>query len=140
MGIRISINEAQLRDLLTGPGGPVVRTVTRHTRRILNEAQAAAPVDTGAGRAGMRSEIVIRGGRVIGYIYMPRHMWYQHQGTGIHGPTGQPIRPKNAKVLVWKPRGSKKLVYAMKSAGVPPNPFLADAARRIWPWPVQVRR
>lgn len=27
---------------------------------------------------------------------------YQDQGTGIYGPSGQPIRPVNAKVLAWQ--------------------------------------
>lgn len=43
-------------------------------------------------------------------------------GTGVHGPTGSPIVPKNAKVLYWQgePNGEN---YAMSVQGMEPNRF-----------------
>jgi hypothetical protein len=42
------------------------------------------------------------------------------RGTGIYGPTGQPIRPKRAKVLSWKGAGGQR--FAFRSVrGAPPR-------------------
>ena len=67
---------------------------------------------------------------------------------GIYGPTGQPIRPKTAKVLAWPTRGitsvrassipgrgpvvsrsqtATGMAFARSVKGVPPNPFLLKA-------------
>lgn len=60
-----------------------------------------------------------------------------HEGTGIYGPHGTPIVPKNAKALKFEVRnvsaktGKKtkgsKWVFAKSVAGQKPNPFLTRA-------------
>jgi hypothetical protein len=50
-----------------------------------------------------------------------------HDGTGIYGPRRTPIRPTRAKRLVFKPKGSKRIVFAKSVKGMKANPFLKDA-------------
>lgn len=52
---------------------------------------------------------------------LPYAKWLQ-EGTGIYGPSGKPITPKNARVLVFIING---VTYFCKSVkGSPPRPFL----------------
>lgn len=134
--MRITLHQAQIAALLTSPGGAVVRHVNTYTRRTVNCARTSAPADTGAGRASIRSDLIVRGDKVVGRIFMAKHMIYQHQGTGVYAGRG-PIRPRTGKYLVFRPKDSKKLVYAKQVKGVPPKPFLYDCARAMIPWPVR---
>lgn len=47
--------------------------------------------------------------------------WLQ-DGTGIFGPTGEPITPKNGKFLVFNLGGAK--IFARSVKGTPPRRFL----------------
>ncbi|MDI6840437.1 MAG: hypothetical protein QMD71_06300 [bacterium] len=50
-----------------------------------------------------------------------------HEGTGIHGPTGQPyeIRPVNKKALYWA--GADHPVARVMHPGIPGNPYATRA-------------
>lgn len=48
-----------------------------------------------------------------------------HNGTGIYGPTGRPIRPNSGRYLKFEYNG--ETVYAKQVRGQRANPFLADA-------------
>lgn len=152
MPTRVTMNRPQLHALLRSPGGPVVREVEKVTRRATNAVKRFAPVDTGGGRASVRNEVAVEGDRVIGRIYMARHMWYQAKGTGIYGPRGQPIRPRQASVLVFEPGrligplragakhpspGNRGKVFARSVRGTPPNSFVIEGVRSSVPWPVR---
>jgi len=50
---------------------------------------------------------------------------FVHEGTGIYGPTGQPIVPQRASVLVFDWQG--KTWFLKQVAGQKPNPY-ADRA------------
>ena len=52
---------------------------------------------------------------------------FVHEGTGIYGPKGVPIRPSRAKALVFTPYGAVKPVFAKQVKGMPANPFLVNA-------------
>ncbi|MEU4675304.1 hypothetical protein AB0F91_47085 [Amycolatopsis sp. NPDC023774] len=69
------------------------------------------------------------------------------RGTGVYVGRG-PIRPRNAKFLVFKPknmgpvraggRGSRGgYVFAKQVKGVPPSPYLLRALEANSPWPVR---
>lgn len=151
--MRIRLHEDAIRELLTSQAGPVVREVSTYTRRTANGARRRAPGDTGQLRGSIQENITVSGLRVVGRVYSPlKHAIYQHEGTGIYGPTGQPIRPKKGKFLVFEPGrgtgplriggkhaapGKRGLVFAREVKGVPPNPFLTDALRAAVPWPIR---
>ena len=58
---------------------------------------------------------------------------YVHGGTGVHGPTGQRIRPQTANALsfYWKRMGMHMIVKSV--AGQEPNPFMDKAKEATRP-------
>lgn len=136
---RIDLDDAAINALLHGPAGPVVRAVEQPTARTANRARLEAPVDKGELRASIGHSVTARPGAVVGRVYATaRHGIWQHQGTGVYAGRG-PIRPKRAKVLVFRPKGSRQTVFAHQVKGTPPNPFLLRALRAESPWPVRER-
>lgn len=125
---------AALRRILTGPQGGVAQDLMR--RGFLVESQAKRNltrdpqrVDSGRLRAsigppqfvGRNGEFAVIVGTNVSYAR------YVHDGTGIYGPKGTPIRPRGGRYLRFKPKGSARYVYAREVKGMRPNPFLADA-------------
>jgi len=86
---------------------------------LVNEFKEAAPKDTGFLMRNIRYQLTEEG---IEFSF-PYYAEYLEYGTGIYGPKGQPITPKNAKALHWKTK-DKKDVFAMKVAGMTPRPFI----------------
>ncbi|HET6479879.1 MAG TPA: hypothetical protein VFG35_07560 [Actinoplanes sp.] len=126
---------AAVRALISSPQGGVYRDLLR--RGLLVETQAKRNlggidgpkrIDTGRLRASINTQVVQRpnGPAVI----VGTNVWYAilvHNGTGIYGPRQGMIRPVRAKRLRFKPRGSRKFVYARAVRGMAPNAFLKNA-------------
>ncbi|WP_245600887.1 HK97 gp10 family phage protein [Streptomyces sulphureus] len=126
----VSIDEAALARVVDD----VVDDVTT---AVANRARQRAPVDQGRLRASIRSETRRRGSRVVGEVWSSlEYAAYVHEGTGIYGPSGQPIRPKRARFLSWEQRGVGR-VYARQVRGQRPQPWLLEALRDVSPWPVE---
>jgi hypothetical protein len=139
MADRVELHRHNIAALLTGPAGPVVRRMATYGRRTVNDAKRTAPVDKGTYRASLQYVIEVRGNAVILRVGSDLHYArYIAEGTGIYGPKHRPIRPVHRKFLKFKPKGSKRYVFARQVKGSPPNPHLAEALRRNVPWPVQV--
>jgi|GEM_PF-1569488 len=106
-----------------------MREVGRRGVAILREE---APERTG----WFASRIIYRTA-IVGNRLELRFTWPQPLGkwitggTGIFGPTGQVIRPKQAKVLHFWYRG--KEVFAAWVRGMRPNPFVDRAMVKIRP-------
>lgn len=140
-GVRVQLNQAELREFLQGPSGPVFRRVASYSRRVENRAKQKVGVDSGRLRSSINHTVNVDGGKVIGRVgSMVDYARYHHDGTGIYGPSGQPIRPTSSKVLVFTPKGSRTKVFAHQVRGSPPNPYLKEALREIVPWPLQATR
>ena len=129
--VRIELNGAALRSVAIQSAAQDLRI---RANRVLNAARRAAPVDTGTLRASLHTEFsalpdgspVARIGTNVPYAI------FVHEGTGIYGPSGTPITPKNGQYLRFTPRGASRPVYARSVRGVRGRPFLAqalDAAR-----------
>lgn len=94
-------------------------------------AKENAPIDKGLLRGSIHSEIQNEGMEVVGVVgtnieYAP----YQEFGTGIFGPTGTPITPKRAKVLVFPGKGGG-LVFARSVSGSRPRKFMAKGLQAV---------
>lgn len=124
-----------VRMLLTSPQGGVVQDLLRRGLRVETQAKRnltgiSGPkrVDTGRLRASINTQVVSRNGDpavIVGTdVFYAR---YVHDGTGIYGPLGRPIRPRRAKRLRFRPKGSRKFVYARSVRGMVANPFLRNA-------------
>lgn len=136
MPARTTYRDAAIRNLLTGPTGPVVRRIEDVTRRTANAARVFVPVDKGVLRGSIREIIIIRGQLVVGRVFTPlAYGRYQHDGTGEYAGKG-PIMAKPGKVMVFVPKGGGPTIYTTRVKGVPPTKFLLRALVLVSPWPV----
>ncbi|TBO60913.1 HK97 gp10 family phage protein [Streptomyces kasugaensis] len=127
--VETDIDEAAVARLVAG----IVDEVTTATA---NAARRRCPVDNGPLRASIRSETRQRGSEIVGEVWSNlEYAAYVHEGTGIYGPVGRPIRPVRARMLSWEQRGVGR-VFAREVKGQRPQPFLADALEEVSPWPV----
>lgn len=130
---RVDIHQPECNALLRAPGGAVHNRVSAYGLKVEILAKAKAPVETGKGRASIRSNTMVQGKRVVASIGTPiGYMKIQHQGTG-------PIYPKRAKALRFKPKGENAFIFAKKTKGVPATPFLVEALEQGCPWPAKGR-
>lgn len=131
-------NAAALRAVLLSPTGGLARDLMRRGLNVESQAKrnlAGGPsgpkrIDTGRLRSSVNTKLVIRDDSMAALI--GTNVWYAilvHDGTGVHGPRRQPIRPRTATRLRFRPQGSRKYVYAKQVAGMAPNRFLADALK-----------
>lgn len=82
------------------------RRFTAGVAELIYQVRDAAPRDSGrleegVGEAGRSSS---RGRWETTLVSPQEHASYQDQGTGIHGPKGQPIRARAGGVLAWEGR------------------------------------
>lgn len=142
--MRVDLNRAGLDEILRSPTGPVVKEVTARTRTTSNLAKRKVGVDTGRLRSSIQYTINIQHDKVIGTVgAQVQYARYHHDGTGIHGPTGKPITPKNGPFLVFTPKktgrgGKSPVVFATQVSGSRANPFLTDALAEAVPYPIQM--
>lgn len=148
--VRVSWNEAEIRRLLLGADGPVGMLVTKSGQAVTAEAKRRCPVATGKLRASGTTTTAVRGQSFIASVaFTAPYVMYVHQGTGIYAGRGM-IKPKRGRFLVFTPgkamgpalpgarRNAGGKVFARQVRGIPPSPFLLDAARAALPWPVTV--
>lgn len=138
--MRVRLDRSNINDLLRGSSGPVVRQINSYSRQVANAAKQRVGVDSGRLRSSIQHTVEVRGAKVVGRVgSLVDYARYHHDGTGIYGPTGRPIRPRNGKFLVFPGRGGG-MVFAREVQGSKPNPFLVSALEEIVPWPVQRSR
>lgn len=146
MGVRIEFtwNEPEIERMLRSPDGDVATYVRRVAEATRSLAVAGAPVDDGPLRASLRVHMEYTAAQVKAWVYsnLEYSIWV-HEGTGIYGPRGAPIRPTRARFLVFEarnarttPRGRGNLVFARQVRGARPNRFLLRALQQASPWPV----
>lgn len=134
---RVRLDRAAMDHMLRGRGGLVDDHIGRLTRRTTTLARRNMRVDTGRARASVHGRVRTHGTLVIGRVSSPlKYTLYLHEGTGIYGPRGHPITPKNGKYLVFKPKGAPNYVYARKVRGIPGDEWLVRALRAAVPYPV----
>lgn len=138
--MRVHLNQARIQELLRSSSGPVAREVNSYARRVANRAKQKVGVDSGRLRSSINHTLNIDGARIVGRVgSLVDYARYHHDGTGIYGPTGRPITPRNGKFLVFPGKGGGT-VFARQVRGSPPNPFLVSALEETVPWPVRRTR
>jgi hypothetical protein len=130
------LNRAALYAQLRNPAGGLARDMLRRGLKVESAAKrnlAGANgrpkrIDTGQTRASVTATPATYKGWPAARIGSPlRRARLIHDGTGIYGSRGRPIRPTRAKRLRFKPKGSNRVVYAKSVKGMKANPFLKDA-------------
>lgn len=130
--VRHSLNKRDLQALLTSPNGGVAKDLFRRGKKVEAKAKKNLQreprrIDTGNLRSSINTQLLIVGSKPA--VRVGTNVIYAifvHDGTGVWGPTGTPITPKQAKMLSWKAKSGKR-VYARQVQGMRPNPFLKDA-------------
>lgn len=133
VSVSVSLNEAALRGLAETQVAEAQQRAAARVRDLAKaEITAAGRVGVGDMRDMIDAETVVEGTTVRSRVTArAKHSVYQHRGTGIHGPSGQPIVPRRAKVLRFKPKGAQTFVFAREVEGVEPLPFLTNALARL---------
>jgi hypothetical protein len=124
-----------IRVLLTSPQRGVVQDLLRRgllvetaAKRNLGGVGGPKRVDTGRLRASITTQLVTRDSLPVVLVGTNvRYARYVHEGTGIYGPRGRPIRPRRRKFLRFRPRGRGRYVYARQVKGMRPNHYLTNA-------------
>lgn len=110
------------------------RSVTAAINRSLVGYQATAkqlaPVDSGRLRSSIQIRPATRRGNTIeGSVgTATQYAEYMERGTGIYGPSGQPIRPRRAKMLVWRSNGQWH--FAKEVRGVRPRWYMRGSLQQ----------
>ena len=129
------LNPGAVRALLTAPNGGVARDLLRRglavetqAKRNLGGVGGPKRIDTGRLRASIATVLVTRNGAPAVLVGTNvNYAKFVHDGTGVHGPLHRPIRPKRARFLRFRPKGSRRFVYARQVQGMVANPFLKNA-------------
>lgn len=125
---QVRYDAGAIQALVRSPQGPVAVDLLRRGRAVEAAAKIGCPVDKGRLRSSITAEIVmVAGGLVCRIGTNVAYARAVHDGTGIYGPRGAPIRPVRAKVLAWPGRGGGGGGFAMYVKGSPGRPFLARA-------------
>lgn len=134
--VRHQLNRGEIQRILTSQDGPVAKDLLRRGLRVESRAKqnlgggASGPrrIDTGRLRSSIGTELDRVGGKpAVRVGTRVQYAAWVHQGTGVFGPRGSPIRPVRARRLVFTPRGSTRRVFARQVSGMRPNKFLVEA-------------
>lgn len=112
MAVRVSVNRRGIEQVLhgEGPGGHVHNYVRRLGREGARYARAHAPRVSGRLRAGIDHTLIKDGPRVVHIsfgVYGVRYGSWVNDGTGVFGPRGTPIVPRNGRYLAFTANGRK---------------------------------
>lgn len=130
--IRHHLDLTALHAILSSPQGGVAKDLFRRGKKVESRAKQNLErnprrVDTGLLRSSINTQLVSEGGRIsvrVGTNVV--YGLYVHEGTGLYGPKGAYIYPKNKKYLSWVPKSGGR-IFARRTRGMRPNRFLADA-------------
>lgn len=136
--VTVTFNRDEFLQLFRSPSGPVWNDIFRRGKAVENRAKRLVPVNNGRLKQSITTEMGIEGGLPVAKVGTNvEYALFVHEGTGVYGPRGIPIRPVRAKALRFKPKGSKEFIYRKRSAGSPPKPFLRDALPAAYTVPSQ---
>lgn len=145
----VDMHTAEIHHFLYTGAGPVVQGARRLGNQVQRVAQRRAPSRTGRLATSIGVVVNSAPGFVFADIGTPlaNGLW-QHEGTGIYGPTGKRIYPRRAKALRFTPgrsigpvggggrfqRGrpnTSGVLLRHSVKGIPGQPFLVAALRDV---------
>lgn len=98
----------------------------------LTSTRDHVPVDTGALRTSIRTELEFNGGEY--YSRVGSRLFYAgwvHHGTGLYGSYGQRIYPRRSRFLRFTLKNGT-LIYARSVRGQRPQPYLTRALHDVF--------
>jgi hypothetical protein len=130
--VEVTFNGAALRSLAVQASADDLRV---RANRVVSRARQLVPVDRGQLRGSIAVEFTQSSEGAVARIgsNLP-YAIFVHEGTGVFGPRGTPITPKNGQYLVFKPRSPRPgttsksgFVFARSVQGMKGTPYLRDA-------------
>lgn len=138
--VTFEVDEPEVDRLLRSRGGAVAQAVNDVAERTARAARSRAPVDSGRLRNSIRVRSHATASQFKAWVYTNvEYSVYVHEGTGIYGPRGRPIRPRRGRFLAWEDPNGGGMIFAREVRGQRPQPYLLDALRFASPWPVDDR-
>lgn len=125
--------EAAKRLAVIGDTKRIVRGAQFFARKRLDEGlervKQEVPVgETGVLKDSISIDIKSQGNVLVATLKATaEHAVWVHEGTGIFGPSGNPIIPVRSKVLVFKI--ADRVIVTKSVKGQPANPFLRRGAK-----------
>jgi hypothetical protein len=130
--VHVDMHRAEIYRFLYAPGGPVVRGVKQWTQEVRALAVARAPKHTGHLAGSSSVEMNTHPGFVVGVVaFGARHALWVHEGTGIFGHRGRPIRARSGGLMRIPAGRGYRTTYTRVVRGQRPQPFLVSALRLI---------
>lgn len=125
--IELRFNDEEVgRIILRSTADNAESAIRKTTRFIESSAVKKAPERTSNLVNSITSSSRGQGFDTEGTVKATAHYaLFVEQGTGVFGPKGKPIFPKNAKALRWMAGG--KAMFAKSILGMPARPFLKPA-------------
>lgn len=132
MGVRVNTRldlfAGEIRQLLTGPIGPVLSFVRSVARRVRTRAVLTCPVDTGRLRSAHREEVGVRSGQVYGFVVNDtEYAAMVHGGTKPHQIW--PRRP--GALLRFEIGGQVVFTTLVNHPGTRAQPWLREAMEEV---------
>lgn len=125
-GAVVTLFPAQLREVLAGPQGAVMRDLSVRALRVQTAAQRLCPVKTGRLRSSIRWTLATDGRGAFARVGSDvSYAAAVHDGTAPHE-----IRPRNATVLRFpstQAAGGFAFATVVHHPGTRAHPFLRDA-------------
>lgn len=121
VNITHKLSAVQTKKFLASPSGNLAKDLLRRGKRVESGAKRRVRVRTGHLRRSVTTVLIVRNG--YPGVAVGSNLSYakiHHDGRG-------PVVAKRAKALRFKPRGSRKFIYAKRVKGVKANPFLRDS-------------
>lgn len=120
--VTIRWNEQNFQALIDGP---IKRDLDRRARRVRRVARALVPRATGELERSIDYEIFGRRGNWVARVGSDLdYALFVNSGTGVHGPLGRPIVPRNGQLMVWEVPGQARDARARQVEGQPARQFL----------------
>lgn len=104
------------------------KAMLRATLYLEGKVVEKAPVVTSTLRNSISTNLEGIGAALRGIVDITaKYAQYVIEGTGVYGPTGQPIKPKSKKALAFIYKGQPVVVRSVR--GSKPNPFQEEALK-----------
>lgn len=128
VSVTIVMHQSTIRRLLKSRTGPVARDVMARGQRVQAAARRNINSQSGNLARSITVEFITQRGEVGSEIGSRLHYAMMvHEGTGIYGRSGRPIRPRRSKALIVSGGVGSGFAHSVK--GQPGTKFLERALR-----------
>lgn len=109
----------------------IITEETAQGGRYVRDGRTVKQVSGGALAASITFQIKREGDAILLFLESNagEYALYQHEGTGIYGKRGTPIKPKRSPFLVFADPKTGNLIFAKEVRGTPAKKFLTRGAR-----------